>query len=137
MATASLTVYPSASDNAVRHLVEQRIQDRRFVRMAAWVIFYRHGLRKHVSMVRDLNRSGIFFYSSFRPTEGTELEFVMKFPKWTNLGPVACKGRVLRVEQPVPRAAIGVAMKLTRFWVLGNDNLKSSPSPIPANRPRV
>jgi hypothetical protein len=81
------------------------------------MIFYRHGLRKHVTMVRDLNRSGIYFYSKIAPLVGTEIEFVMRFPKWTNLGPVACKGKVLRVEQPEGGAA-GVAVKLSRFWVL-------------------
>lgn len=96
----------------------QRIEERRFLRMAAWMIFYRHGLRKHVSLVRDVNRRGIYFYSNFAPALGTEIEFVMKFPKWTNLGPVACKGEVLRVEQPVDGAATGVAVKLSRFWVL-------------------
>lgn len=99
-------------------VVNQRAAERRFLRMAAWMIFYRHGLRKHPSMVRDINRTGIYFYSNFAPAIGTEIEFVMKFPKWTNLGPVACKGEVLRVEQRIDGAAIGVALRLTRFWVL-------------------
>lgn len=77
-----------------------RACDRRFVRMPLWMIFYRHGMKKHVGMVRDLNRSGIYFYSRLVPEVGSELEFVMSFPKWSNLGLVACKGRVLRVEQP-------------------------------------
>jgi hypothetical protein len=123
MARTHLNSFPSVSESNVCRIAEQRIKNRKFVRMAAWFVFYRHGLRKHVSRVRDLNRSGIFFYSNYRPTVGTELEFVMKFPKWTNLSPVACKGRVLRVEQPSTSAAIGVAMKLTRFWVLGSDDL--------------
>lgn len=112
MASPSRAFLPSGS--AFRH----RAQERHFLGMAAWMIFYRHGLRKHVSMVRDMNRLGIYFYSNFAPAIGTQIEFVMKFPKWTNLGPVACKGQVLRVEQPVDGAAVGVAVKLTRFWVL-------------------
>ena len=97
---------------------QQRVIERRFVRLPAWMVFYRHGLKKHVSMVRDMNRSGIYFYSNFAPLQGSHIEFVMKFPKWTNLRPIACKGEVLRVEQPVPGAAVGVAVKLSRFWVL-------------------
>ncbi len=97
---------------------QQRLHQRRFVRMPAWMIFYHHGLRKHVSLVRDLHRSGIYFYSNFAPVQGSDLAFVMKFPSWTRLKPVACKGEVLRVEQPVRGAAVGVAVKLSRFWVL-------------------
>ena len=96
---------------------DQRAFDRRFVRMPSWMIFYRHGLKKHVGMVRDLNRCGIYFYSDLVPDVGSELEFVMRFPKWTNLRIVACKGKVLRVEQPKDGAAVGVALQLTRFWI--------------------
>ena len=42
----------------------------------------------------------------------------MKFSKWTNTAPIACKGIVVRVENPVPGAAIGIAISLTRFAVL-------------------
>jgi hypothetical protein len=97
---------------------QQRAIERRFVRLPAWMVFYRHGLNKHVSMVRDMNRSRIYFYSNFAPLQGSHIEFVMKFPRWTNLRPIACKGKVLRVEQPVAGAAVGVAVKLSRFWVL-------------------
>jgi|SRR5437588_11847074 len=94
-----------------------RAAKRKFVRLPAWVIFYRNGRKKHVAMVRDMSRQGIFFYSDFRPS-GEEIEFVMKFPKWTNTAPIACKGIVVRVENPVPGAAIGIAISLTRFAVL-------------------
>ena len=46
------------------------------------------------------------------------MAFVMKFPKWTQSSPIACKGKVVRVEQAVPGAATGVALSLTRFFVL-------------------
>jgi len=78
-----------------------RAAKRKFVRLPAWVIFYRNGRKKHVAMVRDMSRQGIFFYS-----------------KWTNTAPIACKGIVVRVENPVPGAAIGIAISLTRFAVL-------------------
>ena len=101
-------------------VIDQRAHNRRFVRMPSWMIFYRFGLKKHVGMVRDLNRCGMYFYSDFVPEPGSDLEFVLRFPKWTNLGLVACKGRVVRVEQPTKGAATGVALKLTRFWPLRN-----------------
>src|SRR5689334_9867362 len=88
---------------------DRRRHERRFVCMPSWMIFYRYGLNKHVGMVRDLNRCGMYFYSSLAPKVGSDLEFVMRFPRWTNLRLVACKGRVLRVEQPKNGAAVGVA----------------------------
>ena len=104
---------------ATRALVRNhRSSDRRFVRMPSWMVFYRYGMKKHVSMVRDLNHGGMYFYSKLVPEVGSDLEFVMKFPKWTNLDLLACKGKVLRVEQPRDGAAVGVALKLTRFWTL-------------------
>ena len=68
-------------------------------------------------MVRDMTGRGIFFYSEFRPAVGDEIEFVLKFPKWTNTGVFACKGKVVRVEQPVPDACPGVAVSLNRFML--------------------
>lgn len=97
---------------------QQRVSERHFVRLPAWMVFYRRGLKKHVSMVRDMNRSGIYFYSNFAPLQGSHIEFVMKFPRWTNLKAIACKGKVLRVEQPEAGADVGVAVELSRFWVL-------------------
>jgi hypothetical protein len=107
-----------AALNAVTEESNRRGDQRRFVRMPAWMIFYRAGLRKHVGLVRDLNRNGMYFYSDIVPHQGSTIEFVMRFHKWTGLGVVACKGVVLRVDQPVKAAKIGIAVKLTRFFVL-------------------
>jgi hypothetical protein len=96
----------------------QRATKRKFVRLPAWVIFYRVNQQKHVALVRDMSRKGIFFYCDFRPLLGEDIEFVMKFPKWTNTAPIACKGTVVRVECAVPGAAIGIAASLSRFAVL-------------------
>ena len=40
-----------------------RAVERKFVRLPAWVIFYRRGRKKHVAMVRDMSRQGIFLNS--------------------------------------------------------------------------
>src|SRR5947209_19278932 len=95
----------------------QRSATRKFLRLPAWS---RVNFQKHVAMVRDMTRQGIFFYSDVRPQVGEEIAFVMKFPKWTQSSPIACKGKVVRVEEAVPGAAIGVALSLTRFFVLNN-----------------
>ncbi|PYX63167.1 MAG: hypothetical protein DMG74_18035 [Acidobacteria bacterium] len=97
---------------------QQRSATRKFLRLPAWMVFYGVSFQKHVAMVRDMTRQGIFFYSDVRPQLGEEMAFVMKFPKWTQSSPIACKGKVVRVEQAVPGAATGVALSLTRFFVL-------------------
>jgi len=100
---------------------DRRTQRRTLLRLPAWFIAYRQGLHKHVAMVRDMTEDGIFLYSDrdFRPTCGQEIEFVINFPKWTKTGPVACKGKVVRVEESATGGAVGVAVQLSRHWVLG------------------
>jgi len=92
--------------------------------------FFGVNLSKHVAIERDMTRQGIFFYSDVRPLVGEEIVFVMKFPRWTNSSPTACKGKVVRVEQAVPGDDIGVALSLSRFLVLnktwGNCELQSN-----------
>lgn len=61
---------------------QQRSATRKFHRLPA-TVFYGINLQKHVAMVRDMTRQGIFFYSDVRPQLGKEIAFVMTFPKWT------------------------------------------------------
>ena len=98
----------------------ERSATRKFLRLPAWMVFYRVNFKKHVAMVRDMTRQGIFFYSDIRPQVGEEVAFVMKFPKRTHRSLIACKGKVVRVEQAVPGAAVGVAVSLSRFLALNN-----------------
>src|SRR5947209_19197947 len=95
----------------------QRSATRKFLRLPAWS---RVNFKKHVAMVRDMTRQGIFFYSDIRPQVGEEVAFVMEFAKWSHRSLIACKGRVVRVEQAVPGAAVGVALSLSRFLALNN-----------------
>lgn len=96
----------------------QRAERRRLLRLPAWIIFYKVDQRKkHVCIVRDMTRSGVFFYSDFRPNVGDVIEFLLKFPKWTKTAALALKGEVLRVEQPDPYAHPGIAVRLSRFVV--------------------
>ena len=96
---------------------KQRSMKRKLLRLPAWIVFYRTSLKKHVTMVRDMTREGIFFYSDVRPSVGEEIAFVLKFPKWTKTPTVACKGEVMRVEEAVPGAHPGVAVRLSHFVV--------------------
>ena len=98
----------------------QRSTKRRLLRLPAWItVRHADGPMKYVAMVRDMTREGIFFYSDFQPKIGDEIDFVLSFPKWTNTPTVECQGRVLRVEQPDPTAHPGIAVRLTRFSVVG------------------
>jgi hypothetical protein len=91
-----------ASHNSAREAImlgvcpnQHRSATRKFLRLPAWLVFYGVNFEKHVPMVRDMTRQGIFFYSDVHPEVGEEIAFVMKFPKWTKSSPIACKGRVL------------------------------------------
>jgi hypothetical protein len=105
-------------------MVEERFNFRRsttrkFLRLPAWMVFYRVNLQKHVALVRDASRQGIFFYSDIQPSEGDRIDFVLRFPKWTNSGVIVCKGTVVRVEQAAtPSAHIGVAVRLDHYIIL-------------------
>jgi hypothetical protein len=96
----------------------RRATVRHFVRLPAWIVFYQDNLKRHLGFVRDVSRRGIFFYSDFHPAVGDEIAFVMKFPTWTNVGPVVCRGEVVRVEQAAQQARVGVAARLKRFMIL-------------------
>ena len=109
---------PAGPALAIGTYQQPRAVTRKLLRLPAWIVFYRGSLTKYVAMVRDMTREGIFFYSDFKPAVGDQIEFVLKFPKWTNTGVVACKGKILRVEQTAQDARTGVAVSLNRFMVL-------------------
>jgi len=105
----------------------RRSTARQFLRLPAWIIFYRTNLQIHVAFVRDMSRQGIFFHSDIEPWEGDEISFVLRFPTWANSAVIACKGTVIRVEQAAPGARLGVAARLDRCLVLGSkDGLPTS-----------
>ena len=96
---------------------QQRSATRKFLRLPAWMVFYRVNFKKHVAIVRDMTRQGIFFYSDIRPQVGEEVAFVMKFPKWSHRSLIACKGKVVRVEQAIPALApAGTGTPKPNYW---------------------
>ena len=86
---------------------QQRMVPRKLLRLPAWIVFYRASLKKHVAMVRDMTRQGVFFYSDFRPAVGDQIEVRVEVLELDQHARVACKGKVLRVEQPAPDARTG------------------------------
>src|SRR5438477_7512808 len=92
---------PVVSPNLIKFTSNRRNTSRKQVRLPAWVIAYRESLHKHVAMVRDMTKDGMFLYCGIAKAAscGDEIEFVIRFPKWTNTPAVACKGKIVRIEQ--------------------------------------
>src|SRR5215467_6184524 len=117
MFTAAIT-QANKSRTGARNNNDQRRTRRRLLGLPAWMIVYTANSRqKHFARVRDMSRAGIFFYSELRPTVGEEIDFILRFPRWTKAPALACKGEVLRVEQSVSTARPGIALRLNRFTV--------------------
>jgi hypothetical protein len=67
---------------------------------------------EQVGFVRDISSNGIFFYSSWRPSEGEEIDFVLncRTRAGKRIG-VRLRGRVCRIEQNVAGSACGIAVQ--------------------------
>ncbi len=117
MFTAAVT-QANKSRTRVGKVSDQRRTRRRLLGLPAWIIVYTVNSRqKYVTRVRDMSRAGMFFYSELRPTVGEEIDFILRFPRWTKAPALACKGEVLRVEQSVSTARPGIALRLNRYTV--------------------
>ena len=62
----------------------------------------------HVGLVRDVSRSGIFFFSDFKPPIGSHLNLAL-----AGRTQLCYQGTVVRVEQVAPGAAPGIAARLS------------------------
>ena len=85
---------------------ERRWKKRTLVRLPVWIQLQPSDPHRHMGMVRDMNRKGIFFYSDFGSTPGDQLEFVLRFPAWTNNAPISCKGKVVRCPESSRRGGV-------------------------------
>ena len=88
----------------------QRNALRAFVGLPAWLTIDRDDGSEHVAFVRDISARGIFFYSDVEVAEGNQLTFVLEYLHSNNRIRLHLKGRVVRVEQPTPTSAIGIAV---------------------------
>lgn len=59
-------------------------------------------------IVRDISAGGLFFYSKFTPSLEMNIDFTLTLDNKNISG----KGQVIRIEQGVPHAAVGVALKI-------------------------
>ena len=64
----------------------------------------------HHGIVRDMSSEGVFFYADMRPEPGSTIEVTIRL-KYAEF---RCIGRVLRVEQSTPNAAVGIAVRFQR-----------------------
>ena len=70
---------------------------------------------------RDLSSGGVFFYSSSKFAEGTDLEMVLVLPSELTFGErrwVCCQASVVRVENSPEVGNFGVAARIDRFEIL-------------------
>ncbi len=68
--------------------------------------------------MRNISRSGVFFYTDFRAELGSRIQLMLTFPCEVTYGdPVraCCIGRVVRVEVHGPKNRIGVAVQIESY----------------------
>ena len=68
------------------------------------------GGEHHAALVRDISTTGAFLYTNFSPPVDSEITVDFVFPVVEKRMKITCEGRVVRVENPVPGGAAGVAM---------------------------
>lgn len=103
-----------------------------------------------VGFTQDLSSRGVFFFTSAPLAEGSEIELTLRMPSEITLGesmPVRCRGRVLRVVQPVSTSVpdcsataqteikIGVAVRLEGYEYLPESRPSATFSRISALHP--
>jgi PilZ domain len=69
-------------------------------------------------ILRDISAGGIFFYSNFHPPLHASIDFIVHL----NDKKVSGTGKVVRVEQNAPGAAIGIALQFSGQDVITETN---------------
>jgi hypothetical protein len=85
----------------------QRATPRIFA-MLPIVISAHAGAESRPGITRDLSKDGIFFYSNVTPKLHSNISLVLK----VNGARIPCSGEVVRVENRIPGAAVGVAVMI-------------------------
>jgi hypothetical protein len=70
--------------------------------------------QSYFAFIRDCSCAGIFFYSAWAPTVGSDVEIALEAPQLR----VKCTGRVVRVERTAGAAVTGVAVLAERYEML-------------------
>ena len=96
-------------------LPEQRRSTRVHIPVRAMVNFPESGLESQNCLLRDMNMLGAFFFCKQRPNIGHAVKLEVALPEEGDQMKVICEGRVVRVEEFTPGAAIGVAVEFSRY----------------------
>lgn len=91
---------------------EHRTAERTLV-VASGLVYFQEN--RHVGLIRDISRMGLFVYSDFCPRVGDTLRVVVNGRNTGSDEPVTCMGTVVRVESKGAGAAIGIALKISAF----------------------
>jgi len=72
---------------------ERRWKKRTLVRLPVWIQLQPSDPHRHMGMVRDMNRKGIFFYSDFGSTPGDQLDSCSDFRPGQTTPPFLARAR--------------------------------------------
>ncbi len=70
-------------------------------------------VRRISGRLRDVSKTGVYFYADFHPQEGSAIQLILTFPRditYADPVPARCNGRIVRVEPSGRR--VGIAVQL-------------------------
>lgn len=103
---------------------DRRISHRFSLQVPVTLVLPGTGLKVR-GKTRDISASGVFFYANLPLSEQQEIELLLTLPYEFAVTPVrvACRARVLRVEQDDPAGPRGMAAAIQRFDFLEAEQL--------------
>jgi len=106
---------------------DRRISHRFALQVPITLVLPGTGLKVN-GKTRDISANGIFFYANLPLSEHQEIELHMALPYEFSLAPVrvACRARVLRVEQDSLSGQQGMAAAIQGFDYLETDRPSAS-----------
>ncbi len=75
-------------------------------------------IREEESLTRDISARGAFFYLDGKMAEGTPIELILTLPSEITLTEsirVRCKGRIVRIVEPLNGSKMGVAAAIEQY----------------------
>ena len=115
-----------ALDFMLSAVPEQRRCSRVHLPVRATIAFPESAIEPHTALLRDVNMLGAFFYCKQRPSIGQIVRLDFAVPENNEQMKVICEGRVVRVEEFAPGAAIGVAAEFTRYELARSASLEKA-----------
>jgi PilZ domain len=108
---------------------DRRITHRFALQLPITLVLPDTGLKVH-GKTRDISSGGVFFYANLPVDEHQEVELLMTLPYEFAVVPVrvACRARVLRVEQGDESGQRGMAAAIQRFDFLEADQSGEAPT---------